>query len=358
MRNQKKYSSSEDPIFGQSPVFALDDAEVDPEVIRYLQNVRKEAIATNATQAQNFTRIRGHDASIYDDTVAGPQEAASQITEQHGQWGHVPLREDFVDFGNNMEKGLQSFNNVTEKIFNESFTVQAYEKDHLDLLLYYMKLHLEKIPEKKGIVAHILNLLKEYTVSEDLLNENDWTIDEEWFERNLGRLRSLRIRTIEDIKISITGDFSDKEPMGLKQWTQFIRENEPLHSMFCTMINAKNIWVLVQFMSQEWIKEITKEKPYKQRVSQWLFYILAHLPTKVTATQTSLLRTLGKKCQKQLFVKTAERGKGTLPISTEMKQLKITFDTVDIDILELVVAIMAMRYGQRDLIEFLSETKN
>ncbi|SJM87494.1 related to Pre-mRNA-splicing factor BRR1 [Zygosaccharomyces bailii] len=327
-----------DAVFGQPRAFSLESSLVNPNVIKYLETVRQEALRTNAISNAGRSTSRKHTADLYDD-----DELTRTIP--------VSLRlfeKDMIDW-------IKWFTNAKQIVMEEGLAAQKHDADTLNLLLYYLKGYISAQEEQKGISTHILNILQELdTVHEDEHLE----IDPAWAEHTLKNLRTEKIRDLEDLKAFITGA-SESVPVGFKEWYRFCQGHEPSHCYFTGTINSRNIWVLVQYMSHDWIKDIHKQKKANQvrRFSAWLLYILFHLPTNITAEYVSNLRELGKKCQRLILTDAiAEDPKtGVLVqhlMTSEMIDLAVPAPPRELDIIKLALTVITVLYRQRDLINW------
>ncbi|QLG70299.1 hypothetical protein HG535_0A02370 [Zygotorulaspora mrakii] len=348
MRDNSKHLV--DSAFGQSRAFSLNDKLVNPEAVRYLSNVRQEALRTNVSKKKQYTKYK---ASLYDDE----EEETSKVVVLNN---NPPPSEVFADFRLRMDKWLEWFID-TKQIVNENSDVfQGYDGTTMDLLLLYLRRYLSGLPEQKGIVLHLLSILKE---APNIKEDSSLEIDEQWAISTVKKLKNKKIKSIDDIKINIQ-ELNREIPVGFKQWYQYLQEHEPTHTAFTSTINARNIWILVQYMNQEWLKDMMKCKrpPQSIRLSNWLLYILYHLPVNLTAESVSSIRELGKKCRKVIeedAVKAAsEEAKIKIPalqinLPSEMANLGISSAPCDLNIVGLTLAVIASIYRQRDLVDWV-----
>lgn len=164
--------------------------------------------------------------------------------------------------------------------------------------------------------------------------------------------KKTKIDSVEDVKKVITeGD--QHELVGYNQWFQYLINNEPQHTTFHGKITSKQLWVLIKYMSNTWIKEIHKKGRHYRRLQDWLFYILVHTPERVTAEYTSILRDLGKKCLELIQKKPVEAHENKITLPKEMAELNVEIPAAveNMTITELTVSVIAVNYGQKDLIE-------
>lgn len=390
-------SGSVDPVFGQSPAFGLNDDAVNPLVIQYLKNVRREALATNITnyRPEHINREIQYSASIYDDE--GENTFSSDIPKNGSQDTHAielpghlnniriddlivapfSSSDDIIAdeehsnselslrlsiFNKNVDKWLKWFQEAKSKILNEAFTTQEYDNDTLNILIYYLKEHLKKSKAgNKGIEGHLQNLLKDYNIDDEILSQNEWTIDEEWVAPTLCRLRSIRIHDINDIRMCLKGDFSSKKPRNYEQWTKYIRENEPNSSIFATMLKQDDIWIILKFMKQNWLKVLMKKPEQSSRTSMWLLYSLFYLSENLNSTQISTLRDFAKRCQSLYLERFVSRYSNdpqhqtyfkqlAVKLPSEMKVHGIKYPLEHVTILELILIVVSQVFGQKDLI--------
>lgn len=341
-----KESQAPDSVFGQSRAFALTDPLVDPAVVAYLSTVRQEALRTSTISPVTMMSLKlpKHNADMYDDV-----QESSLLTKPP----RIPaFPEKLLAFQRNMDNWIQWFKHSKETIWHNGYIFEGYNTSTLDLLLHYLKKYLEAKKEKKGLIVHLLNILKDHP---EINEDSEFLMDEDWLEATLNKLKTKKIKNLNDIK-NIIGEGHKLVPNGFKQWYQYITENEPSHSIFKTVVNDRNIWVLVQFYSKEWIKDIYNNKKRQQvvRFSQWLLYIIIHLPTNLTADYISILRTLGKKCQKNVndIAHASDHLTETIVLTDEMKLLGIQEPPGNPSILELALSVISEFYGQRDLTDW------
>lgn len=335
-----------DYIFGQTPAFALNDSLVNPEAVRYLTDVRQEALRTNAIRIQ---RTKRHTADLYDDE----EYCAKNLKNAR----RPPMQ--LKALRNNIETLVEWFKKAKHAVLKNYQMYQGHNEDTINLLLHYLKQYLLKSEEKRGVVTHLLNVLQNHPAVED---DDSLEIDEKWAESLVKKLKTKHIREIDDIKECIS-ESNETIPMGFKEWYQYLQEREPTQSVFTSTINAKNIWVLIQYMTQNWVKDIAKCKkpPQATRFSNWLLYILFNLPINLTAEYASILRDLGKRCQQiindDLLLSEEDRSEkkkilliDTLP--SELINLQVIPPPKEIDVLELTLSVVAIVYGQKDLTNF------
>ena len=246
---------------------------------------------------------------------------------------------------------IKWFDCVRKRLLDRAITTQEYDDKTTNLLLFYLREYLKAhYTVRKGVVAHLVNLLKDLEIQQEE-DEESWAFDESWVAPTLKRLGSVRLRTIEDVKVCLRGDYTSyrKTLSGFREWSRFIRENEPLHSMFCTMLNtADDLCLLLNFFSQTWLQWILKEDNTSRHFVMWLFYIMVHLPSTLAATHISALREFAKKCLAILETGTV------VPLipATEMKLHNTEAVPKDLGLLQLVVVLVSVKYGQLDLLGY------
>ncbi|CAL9730283.1 pre-mRNA-splicing factor Brr1p [Monosporozyma unispora] len=364
-----------DPLFGQSKVFSTEDANVNPDVIAYLNSVRNEALTTSAISMSAIKEpeidlnVR-HDASMYDDDC---EPTTKKIRESLEGTSIVPnaFPDNLINFHQRLIPVMEWFELLKRDIkLQQSNFNYHYDKISLDLLLWNIKQVLDArnlTNENKGVSLHIMNLLKDWTPSVQLPKVNDFEIDEEWVETLLLKLKCVKIPNITFLKSFITGDYSFCEPRGFRAWNQFLLNNEPCKDMFMSMINSNNIWLLVKYMAQTWINQISSNESHK--LTLWLLYLLMHLPHSVVANNTSTLRDLGKKCreiiseyywkQQKEEKEEVEGEEPVVPLAILPEHLQLEYKQFickppppETSLLELTLYIIATRYGQLDLLEW------
>ncbi|CCE91378.1 Brr1p TDEL_0C04890 [Torulaspora delbrueckii] len=343
---ESQNGQSVDSVFGQTPAFALNDEQVDPAVVEYLNSVRQEALRTSAVKV---SEVKRHAADIYDEDDIAVKRAKPSTKSL----------ESIENLNSRMDDWLSWFENAKKTVLYDSPLPQRHTEESMNLLLNYLKQYLSGRAEEKGFVSHLLRVLKDLPEAEE---DDAFELDEGWAESVVKRLRNKRIEGIEDITMIISNDDSTT-PMGFKQWYQYMQQNEPSQAAFGQIINTKNIWVLIQYMTQEWIKIISKFKkpPQAIRFSNWLLYILFNVPENLTADYTSSLRSLGKKCQAIIRSDLESNTEGNVKrqalllknsLPSSLKDLGVRTPPGDLDVLLLSLYVIAIIYRQKDLINW------
>lgn len=329
-----------DSTFGQQRAFSLDDPLVDPKVVAYLHGVRTQALKTSVISTSGRSTLPKHSADLYDDQTPSKEIPASLLAIEDG----IP-------------SWIKWFKETRDIILEEGKSSQEYDEGSLELVLHHLKDYLQSQKSNKGISAHILNIL-ENLPSMSKYNE-ELEIDPEWAQSMLMKFKAKKVSSLEDLKKCIKFE-NQSPPRGFKAWYHFLQSHEPQHIYFTgKIINGESVWTLLQYMSQEWIKDIHKQKKFQrvQRFSTWLLYILFHLPTDVTAEYVSNLRELGKRC-KRAIVSDVSVAESKRPIlledcqSLEMRELNTPLPPKDLDILKLTLVVIAVVYRQRDLTDW------
>lgn len=336
---------SVDSVFGQTIAFSLNDERVNPAVVKYLSSVRDEALRTSALRISEGKR---HAADIYDedDTIVKKKKPNSTCLTSL----------QYLNF--RIDEWLAWFRNTQKMVLESGYLPQQHTEKSLNLLLGYLKVYLSERSDEKGSSVHLLKVLEKLPKAEE---DETLELDKGWAEKIVKSLQTKQIDDIDDIKAFLT-NADTTTPVGFKQWYQYLQQNEPSQAAFGRIINERNIWVLIQYMAQEWIKTIAKCRKPRQaiRFSNWLFYLLINVPANILADHTSNLRNLGKKCR-AVITKDAEANtegyckkdeillKKALP--SDLKQLGVLTPPDDLDIIQLTLAIVASSYGQTDLID-------
>lgn len=409
-------SGKVDPLFGQANVFSIDDENVNPDVINYLRNVRNEALTISAISMSNIrsyvnksNTIR-HDASLYDDKNDIPMNDNSEnnsdsntkttnyaienladessakkegvlimnkrrkiINKDTSMKFSMP--ENLINFNQRMKAVMDWFQDLQDDIFtlpcNSGY---SYDDKTLELLIFNIQKVVndkEKTKQNNGVSLHLSNLLENWAPSEAMkqIKNNNYAVDVEWIQELLVKLQCVRVPNIDFLKCVITGNYFNFEPHGYRAWNQFLLNNEPCKDMFNTMINGNNIWLLVKYMAQSWITEISGKQNHN--VKLWLIYILIYLPSSVVANNTSTLRDLGKKCREIIQAyyyqpfpldnidEQINKHKVNNPLIPLQKSIQLEFKQFtskeipdDATLLELTIYIIATKYGQMDLIQW------
>lgn len=273
--------------------------------------------------------------------------------EDEGALKRHAISPSLIRLQRNVEIWVRWFNSVKATVLTNAYEFTGYEDETLDLLLLFLKNYLEDMPSKCTTVEKIISVLNQHSFPEKAEEkEENLQIDEEWAKNILVRLEKTKIDSVEDVKKVITeGD--KHELVGYNQWFQYLINNEPQHTTFHEKITSKQLWVLIKYMSNTWIKEIHKKGRHYRRLQDWLFYILVHTPERVTAEYTSILRDLGKKCLELIQKKPVEAHENKITLPKEMAELNVEIPAAveNMTITELTVSVIAVNYGQKDLIE-------
>ncbi|CCE65729.1 hypothetical protein TPHA_0M01540 [Tetrapisispora phaffii CBS 4417] len=361
-----KSSQRIDPVFGQSRAFALNDPLVNPDILKYLEGVKEEAIrSTFETYSEKKPRNDEvkHIASMYDDDgdsynsevkYAGTEVYKQELRfpERHSYLTKYP--ESLIKFQRNMPKWVKWFKRCKIELRDTGYVFEGYDNSTMELILYHLQEYLN-IKRKKGFPLHLFNILKD--VTNDVEEKDKMTIDSEWLETIFNVLKSRRLKGIADV-IAVISEMHSFTPMGFKQWYAYIIKNEPSHSIFVNIINNRNMWILLQYMTKTWVKTINlnKKPTESKRLSQWLIYMLLHLPEHLTAEYISELRSLAKKCRDIILTNITDTNEATkesnvLPYYTqELIDMGLAFgDDGTPTIIELTLSVVSEIYGQRDL---------
>ncbi|CCH59087.1 hypothetical protein TBLA_0B02450 [Henningerozyma blattae CBS 6284] len=342
----KKDNKNNRNIYGQNKVFDLEDENVNHLAVKYLQDVKLEAMTTlgfEINQIQSTLKNTIYEADIYDDdqnsNANGDTNNANNSKAMSKSYQDAKINTRCINWYRKTQKTILS-NDTNNPLNND---------DILNNILYQLKLISLSLNSDEQIShTKIIELLK--NVPENLISK--YIIDDATLEKYFNSLSDdPKIKTTDDVKQWFKNR-ATYAPKGFTHWFNYIQENEPSHSIFYNNINEKSFWTLIQYMCQNWIKMIKKNKKHLVclHLKQWLFYLVIHLPNRLTADQTNSVRQLAKKCQQHSdFKDTADFNFAT----NEMKLLNITppFNDNQISIFQLVVIVIAKQYGQFDLLE-------
>lgn len=352
-----------DPIFGQAKVFGVDDPLVNPLVIDYLKEVRREALQTNAISVDKIQNTKvNYVASIYDDEdLPGSTESENVSDNKKPTLGsHGVNNNQLAHYQYSIDNWLKWFNNLSQKVREECYVFEGYDEATLNHLLDLIKSHLtEKLNTKKisGFERHLLNILRDQHKQQDQNNKDtDFSIDEEWLYGVLNKMKAQKVRNLNEVKQFIQNSHTSA-PMGMKDWYKYVMQNEPTHTTFVNMIDPNSLWTLVDYMTQEWLKDINKATvgtPKRNQLSKWLLYLLVHIPTQLTADKTSKIRDLGKKSKKLLDARKETNifgAEDSIVLPEELEELEMQPPPKTLDLVSLVLIVVAEIHGQRDLLE-------
>lgn len=335
-----------DSVFGQTPAFSLNDPQVNPAVVQYLSGVRQEALRTSVIRT---ARVKRHTADIYDDDEVLIKRPRAQM----------PSSEAVKYVESHLNEIIRWFKDARKMVLGNSIILQSHTDDSINLLLHFLREYLTGMSEKDGEAADLLSILEDLPPMEE--NE-DYELDEEWAESVVKKLCTRNIRSVNDIKL-IINDSNLPKPIGFKQWYRYLQQTEPSQFAFSSTIDERNIWVLVQYMAQEWIKTMSKcKKPAQSaKFSSWLLYVLFNVPNRLTAEYTSNLRNLGKKCRRAVRETPENGNEGQNEprsllikdvLSRELAELNVPEPPAGLNITQLSLSVIAVIYGQKDLIDW------
>ncbi|SCU93324.1 LAME_0F03400g1_1 [Lachancea meyersii CBS 8951] len=342
-RNVKQNSNefqSMDPLFGQNRAFALEGNLVNPEVKKYLQAVRIQALSTlgaNPSERVSVISTRNGNKSLYDEEPLINQSLA-RFDKSCSAW---------LGWFREMKREIDGF---------ESFPSQEITPQTLDLLLFYFKSFLQEAVSKDGIsadenVTRVLELLQTHNVdvgSEDQVLE----IDEEWACNLMSQLktkRSNKIQNLNDLRHLI------KTPAPLPQnfnsWHNFITKTQPTSVLLQRMKGEGEVLRLASYLIQ-WLGDISKNKNV-EKVSQWTLFVLLYLEKHVPAQDVSILRDLGKKARQcKLKGLTSPSNSSNYYLQVPRGLLEPHIKIEPLTAIDLVLTVVAFEYGQRDLVDW------
>ncbi|KAL3228996.1 Pre-mRNA-splicing factor BRR1 [Nakaseomyces bracarensis] len=359
-----------DPVFGQARAFNVKDPLVNPLVVEYLQDVRWEALKTNAISINAIPNKKiNYGASIYDDDTIEEVGTEKDNKEKELSVSNKRLSPDqstktdnelLAQYQYSIDIWLKWYNDIYKKIWEDCYVFEGYDDTTMNQLLHLIKMYLsEKSNDNKitGFERHLLNILRDQYSSDDEVPENaSLSIDVEWLQGAIKKMKSEKLRNIEDIKGFIQKSHK-VAPKGIIEWYKYIMNNDPTHSNFVNMIDQSSLWTLVDYMTQEWLKDINKAQLGTQKrnqMSKWLLYLLLHIPTQLTAERTSKIRDLGKRGKKILDNRKNTNifgAEDSIVLTDELKELSPLNPPKNLDMVSLVLMVVANEYGQRDLLE-------
>lgn len=322
----------------QDGVFDLKDDNVEPAVIEYLSKVRMEAASTAVFSPQNISNGLSMDyvsADIYDDE---PVISLDTLSPEN-----VPVeKNDAINIDI-----LEWFEKARKAILEKSPKSYDYNEQTFQYILSSMKVVSTRLNDAQSPLAKILAKYEEHAIGNSQLKQAH-VVNDEWISSMYKLLHNNpNIKNVEDIKRWLKNR-KQRLPSNFKQWFTYVTENEPTHAIFLNIVFQKegNIWALIQYFTQEWIKQMAKyKKPeVSTRLAQWLFYIFLHLHAKLTAAQVSNIRFLAKK----LVAFGINEGMASPYLTEETGRLQIS--DPNISICQLVLNVIATKYSQHDLL--------
>lgn len=328
-----------DPIFGQSQCFSWDDPNVDPRVKKYLQTVRNEAISMTIMDMSNTSTKEIVNSDIYDDNKS-VKANIYDLNNIETTDNKDSIDKSIVTCDTFCLDWLDQVTKTLEDISPNTITVE------------HLKKYCLAQTEKKGVVLHLHNMLKDVPLKQEI-NDLD-SVRNNQILSLLQQLQRLRIPNLECLQCVLHEDYSTLEPHGFKKWNQFIKENEPCVAMFNTMITYQNIWLLIRYMTQNWLDDLVSTPKLYRKITLWLLYILVHLPRRVSPLNVSTLRSLAQKCKD---LQHTQNQTLKIPNSLELSQIPMPTATVSnnsedqqIDLTSCVLQLVAVRYQQKDLL--------
>ena len=350
-QNKEALSSAIDPVFGQAKAFNINDPEVNPLVKSYLSEVRNEALHTNAISHQiGQVSKNTFDANIYDD-----EDDSTSIPSD------TKVKSDqTTEYLYSIENWYKWFENISDIIWHGCYVFEGYDDESISHLTQLLRFYLQrKIDENRAssFDRHLVNIFRDQLKCSDPDPVNGTLeIDEDWAENLLKTMRNSKIKDLNTVKYCIRTDYK-RAPHGLKPWAKYVTSNQPTHTAFINMIDSSNLWTLVMYMTQIWLKEIYtfgKNLERKKMLSQWLLYILLHIPTRLTAEQMSNIRSLAKQAREILNRRVNSNIFGTtnIVIPDELHEHNCPPCPPNLDIASLILAVVTRKYGQHDILEF------
>ncbi|SCU84434.1 LADA_0D01662g1_1 [Lachancea dasiensis] len=336
-------SQNLDPLFGQSRAFALEGNLVNPQVRKYLDQVRRQALCTlgaDPTYTTHKIEKRNHDTSLYDDEPL--------------------LDQSLAYFNKNCQSWLKWFRELEGQAHEGSFSLPDYTPETLDLLMFYFKnflqaQHILKENEDEGglQLLNILNILEPLHID---TQDETLEMDDEWACSLAEQLKSKRgktVRSLDDLRRFISKPAP--LPSNFNSWHYYITTTEPTNALLRTL-SPEQVFRLASYLNQ-WLGDISKGK-HVEKLSQWTLFILVYLDGKLPSPEVSVLRDLGKKARSLKLKKTG------LQSNDDTKFLHVPRDMdgpqtliEPLTALDLVMVVVAFKYGQRDLIEWSNETE-
>ncbi|CAH02301.1 Brr1p [Kluyveromyces lactis] len=312
-----------DPVFGQHSAFALNDEGVSPNVIRYLLDVRNEALSNSPLYSTSRTEQNSHNV-VETGLVADTSDLlnARSILEDS---------EAINEWINEIRKEMEPL--------EESPSDSIYTDDMLDLLVSEIKKYLDQHPEE------INDPVRRVTRSVLPIANPEYDISTETVQSMVAKLRNKRFSDVSFLKRYINRPMPI--PTNFRQWFGHIKHNEPTRQ-FMLRLEFDDLMKILGFMIQ-WINSITKNKPDSKQLQQWLLYIWIFMPNELLSPQISQLRDLGRKCQLSLIA--ASNSKITsLTMPTEIRDIPFPNQRDQLNAIEITLAVIAHRFGQRDLL--------
>ncbi|AET38961.1 Brr1p Ecym_3478 [Eremothecium cymbalariae DBVPG len=315
-----------DPIFGQSRSFDCSGEEVNPDVVKYLEFVRNEALRTNATNSRQVAAGRKRVEISYEDDV--PNLIDSELSDRA------------IELPFDVDEAIEWFKSLRHYAQSSSEPSQGYNKETLEFLLFSLKQYIDSKNDSGDEMKNLAELLKDVKPVKEI---DSLELDEKWAQKLILRLTRRNFASLENLKLKINSVIPI--PTRDKAWRVHIPLNEPTHEFFHRM-SSQQLFELVRYMDENLTVELQSSNAVDY--SQWLFYLLLHLPDHLTASGVSKVRSLAKKARE--FVVNKNSNAPLLEFPSEM--LHEELPTAQMTSVHLVLVVVSVIYGQRDLLRY------
>lgn len=309
-----------DPVFGQHRVFSLSDEAVSQEAIKYLMDVRDEAL---------------HSASIYVKSHIN-NDQDEQAIGMVADTSDLKVKKRILDDSESINSWI---NELREEMapLDETASEIVYTDEMLDILVYEIKKYLEEHPEE------VNDSVRRVTKHVQPLSNPAYDVSSELVQNMVKKLKDKRFSDISFLKRYINRP--TPIPTNFRQWFGHIKHNEPTRQ-FMLRLSFDDLMKIQGYMMQ-WIVSISKNKPDSKQLQKWLLYVWIFMPNELLSQQISQLRELGKKCRTNIKLNTDIEG---LDMPKEIQDIPFPNQRSELNAVEITLAVIAHRYGQQDLL--------
>ncbi|CDO92431.1 unnamed protein product [Kluyveromyces dobzhanskii CBS 2104] len=311
-----------DPVFGQHSVFCTNEEGVSPSVIKYLQDVRNEALSSSSLYT--FKGNKREDDEVGSELVADTSDLAHDRS--------------ILEDSDIINAWVNELRDEMEPL-DESPADATYTDEMLDILVYEIKKYLDEHPDE------INDSVRRATKNVKPIVNPQYDISDEVVESVIAKLRNKRFSDIHFLRRYINRPMP--VPTNFRQWFGYIKHNEPTRQ-FMLRLQFEDLMRILGFMMQ-WVNSIAKNKPDSRQLQHWLLYVCIFMPDELLAPQISQLRDLGKKCQSCLLAPTCKEI-ADLELPKEIQDIAFPNQRSRLNAIEITLSVIAHRFGQRDLL--------
>ncbi|KAL6942128.1 hypothetical protein ACO0QE_003294 [Hanseniaspora vineae] len=332
--------------FGQSGVFDLNNDEVDPKVVEYLESVRNEALTITAI-GTDVKNVRSSERQILGDIESSiPTKLLTAPDHIVDFLDRLPLIQLWYDESreellNENVKEPESSEDEDEGEINAANNLSSKEEiDYNAILLQKLDEYFQKQNYKPWMdrVQPLIQAAKDKANAQNQAEPLE--LDDQWAREFATWLIQQSFTSYQGIKQCLQGyqDLQTKEPCNFAEWVTYVERNLEKEPPF-------EIPVGIEFALLSYVCKNHLNKDYSKVVTK----ILLTLPSKLLSTQISVLRDLGKLSALYLY------NIGSLHTSKTLRTIVVDDESsgiIPFNVAELVLTVLSEHYGQKDLIEW------